>query len=191
MEENLEQQPSGCIKIVLFGPESTGKTTLSERLAKYYNTVCAPEYMREYLQEKWDREKKVCEVKDLLPIARGQMKNENKQAKNANKILFCDTDLLEIKVYSEAYFEGFCPPLLLKHALNNWYDLYFLTNIDSPWIPDDLRDKPLDREGMFQKFKSALQENQRPFIILSGDENERFETAVTAINELIKKQRDF
>ena len=72
MEEKLEQEPTDIIKIVLFGPESTGKTTLSEQLARYYNTVWVPEYAREYLQAKWNNERKTCEPHDLLPIAKGQ-----------------------------------------------------------------------------------------------------------------------
>lgn len=188
MEEQLKQQPAHCLKAVLYGPESTGKTTLAARLASHFDTVWVEEYMRVYLQDKWDKFKMVCEPVDLLKIAAGQIHRENELAKKANRVLFCDTDLLELKVYSEAYYQGYCDPLLLKHALNNVYDIYFLTNIDTPWVPDDLRDKPHDREGMFQKFKSSLQLNNKPFIILSGDENERFELAVSAINELLKQK---
>lgn len=188
MEEKLKQQPSTCLKAVLFGPESTGKTTLAERLASHFNTVWVEEYMREYLQKKWDEKKKLCEPHDLIPIARGQIKRENYLSTIANRILFCDTDLLELKVYSEAYYNGYVNPELLKAALNNWYDIYFLTNIDVPWVPDDLRDKPHDREGMFRKFKSTLQFNKRPYVILQGDENERFELAVSTINELLKQR---
>ena len=188
MEEKLAQEPSTCLKAVLFGPESTGKSTLAARLAAHFNTVWVEEYMREYLQKKWDEKGGVCEPHDLIVIAKGQIRNENRLAKIANKVLFCDTDLLELKVYSEAYYNGYCNPDLHKHALKNWYDIYFLTNIDTPWIPDDLRDKPLDREGMFKRFKSALKLSKRPFIVLEGDEDHRFETAVSAINELLKPQ---
>jgi nicotinamide riboside kinase len=98
MEENLRQQPANCIKIVLFGPESTGKTTLSNHLARYYNSVWVPEYAREYLQNKWNEERKTCEPEDLLPIAEGQMFLENKLSKKTDSVLICDTDLLETKV---------------------------------------------------------------------------------------------
>ena len=187
MEEKLAQTTSTCIKAVLFGPESTGKTTLAKRLAAHYNTVWVEEYMREYLQKKWDLAKEVCTPADLLPIAEGQMYAENELTKIANKVLFCDTNLLELKVYSEAYYDGFVDPQLLKHALNNWYDIYFLTNIDAPWVKDDLRDKPHDREGMFEKFKSTLQLNNLPFVILEGSEEERFRKAVSIIDELLNK----
>ena len=77
MENKLKQESSNCIKVVLFGPESTGKTTLSQQLAQYYKSIWVPEYARKYLQKKWDNEHKTCELQDLLPIAIGQIKNEN------------------------------------------------------------------------------------------------------------------
>ena len=103
MEKTLSQQQSNCIKVVLFGPESTGKTTLSRHLARYYNSVWVKEYAREYLQNVWNNERRTCQSKDLLPIARGQIKLENELSQKTNSVLICDTDLLETKVYSEAY----------------------------------------------------------------------------------------
>ncbi|MFV8225136.1 AAA family ATPase [Christiangramia aquimixticola] len=189
MEEKLAQRPSSCLKIVLFGPESTGKTTLSEDLSRYYGEPLVREYMREYLQEVWDSEKRICEPADLIPIAEGQMQAENKLAEKANKLLICDTNLLELKVYSEAYYEGYCDPRLLKHALNHKYHLYFLTYIDVPWTPDDLRDKPEDRERMFQRFLSTLETHQKPFVILKGDRETRLKIAVEKIDQLIKTKK--
>lgn len=190
MEEKLAQRPSSCLKIVIFGPESTGKTTLSEDLSMHFNAPMVKEFMREYLQEKWDREKTICEPKDILPIARGQMASENRLVREAEDLLICDTDLLELKVYSEAYYEGYCDPELLKHALNNHYDLYFLTYIDVPWVPDDLRDKPHDREGMFQRFRNTLDQHQKPYFILKGDRKERFQNAVEKINQLKERKSE-
>ena len=77
MEKNLKQVNSDCLKIVVFGPESSGKTTLSKKLAAHYNALWIEEYAREYLQEKWDKEKKICELEDMIPIAVGQIKLEN------------------------------------------------------------------------------------------------------------------
>ncbi len=186
MEEKLAQEPSNIIKIVLFGPESTGKTTLSKQLAAHYKTLWVPEYAREYLQEKWDREQKTCEPEDLLPIAKGQMQLENELTKKANNILFCDTDLLETKVYSETYYGNFCDPMLEKYALKNTYDLYFLTYIDVPWEKDDLRDKPFEREQFFNYFKNTLLKYNRPFVILKGDKETRLQTAIKTVDELLK-----
>ncbi len=187
MEETLRQRPSNTIKVVLFGPESTGKTTLAEKLARHYSTVWVPEYAREYLQDKWNNERKTCEPEDLLPIAVGQMKLENDLTEKATDVLICDTDLLETKVYSEAYYLGFCDPVLEKHALQNSYDLYLLTYIDIPWEKDDLRDKPNEREKMFKAFESALKDNDLPYILLQGNKQERFQNAVAAIDKLLGK----
>ncbi|WP_394974666.1 AAA family ATPase [uncultured Croceitalea sp.] len=186
MEEKLKQEPSDIIKIVLFGPESTGKTTLSEQLARHYNTVWVPEYAREYLQEKWNNERKTCEPKDLLPIAVGQMNLENELTSKATDVLICDTDLLETKVYSEAYYIGNCDPILEKYALENTYNLYFLTYIDIPWEADDLRDKPNEREQMFSYFKQTLEKYGRKFVILKGDKRTRLKTAVEHIDNLLQ-----
>ncbi|MEO9891462.1 ATP-binding protein [Aurantibacter sp.] len=185
MEKKFRQEATDVIKIVLFGPESTGKTTLSEQLARHYHTVWVPEYAREYLQDKWNNERKTCEPHDLLPIAEGQMKMENELAKKATDVLICDTDLLETKVYSEAYYIGECDPILEKHALENKYDLYLLTYIDVPWVGDDLRDKPNEREYMFNFFKETLEKYNRKFITLKGDKKNRLKTAIEEIDKLL------
>jgi NadR type nicotinamide-nucleotide adenylyltransferase len=188
MEKNLKQQPSNCIKVVLFGPESTGKTTLSKQLARHYNSVWVREYAREYLQDKWNDERKTCEAKDLLPIAKGQMKLENESAQKTNSVLICDTDLLETKVYSEAYYSGTCDPILEKYAIENSYDLYLLTYIDTPWEADDLRDKPTERERMFNAFEEALIKYKKPYVLLKGGKVERLKKAVKHIDELLKNK---
>lgn len=185
MEKNLRQEPIDLVKIVLFGPESTGKTTLSIQLAEHYQTVWVEEYARPYLQKVWDEEQRICELRDIIPIAEGQMRLENDLAKKANKVLICDTDLLETKVYSEEYYGGLVDPLLDKAAVENTYDLYLLTYIDTPWTPDDLRDRPEQREEMFNAFKKALDEYNRPYMLLKGDQEARFQTAVEAIDQII------
>lgn len=189
MEEKYKQQPSNCVKVVLFGPESTGKTTLSRHLARHYNSVWVPEYAREYLQNKWNNERKTCEPDDLLPIARGQIKLENKLAQKTDTVLICDTDLLETKVYSETYYLGTCDPIIEKYAQENTYDLYFLTYIDTPWEADDLRDKPEEREAMFKAFEIALITNKRPYVLLKGDKKTRLEAAVKHIDILLNNRK--
>jgi NadR type nicotinamide-nucleotide adenylyltransferase len=188
MEEKLKQQTSNCVKIVLFGPESTGKTTLAKQLARHYNSVWVPEYAREYLQDKWNNERKACEPHDLIPMAIGQMKLENELAKKTKSVLVCDTDLLETKVYSEVYYSGICDPILEKFALGNSYDLYFLTYIDIPWEPDDLRDKPNDRETMYHAFEEALIKANKKYIVLKGTQEERLNLAFSHIDKLLKEK---
>jgi HTH-type transcriptional repressor of NAD biosynthesis genes len=190
MEKKLTQDPINIVKVVLFGPESTGKTTLSRHLARYYNTVWTPEFARAYLQKKWNNERKTCEKKDLIPIAIGQMKMENKLAKKADKLLICDTDLLETKVYSEEFYGGFVDEKLDKAASENQYDLYLLTYVDTPWEKDDLRDRPEQRLEMFNAFENALKKHKKNYIILRGDKETRLKNATEAIDKIISNKNN-
>ncbi|OAD90631.1 nicotinate-nucleotide adenylyltransferase [Aequorivita soesokkakensis] len=191
MEEKFEHtrnQPTELIKVVLYGPESTGKTTLAKQLAEHYKTLWVPEYMREYLQKKWDSEKKLVEKEDLIPIAKGQLQLEKDASQKAQNLLICDTNLLELKVYSEYYYDGFCPSEIKTEATKDNYSIYLLTYVDTPWEPDILRDRPNNREEMFRIFEAELKEQNFPYKILKGDKEERFENAVKIIDELLKKK---
>ncbi|QOD59554.1 ATP-binding protein [Polaribacter haliotis] len=190
MEKELTQNPINIVKVVLFGPESSGKTTLSRHLARHYNTVWAPEFAREYLQNKWNNERKTCEKDDLLPIAIGQMELENSLAKKADKILICDTDLLETKVYSEEFYGGFVDDKLNEAANKNEYDLYLLTYIDTPWEEDDLRDRPEQRLEMFNAFENALKTHNKNYILLKGDKETRLKNATKAIDKILKEKKN-
>ncbi|SHG01197.1 DUF4301 family protein [Flavobacterium johnsoniae] len=183
MEKNLRQQKTNVIKIALFGPESTGKTTLAKQLADHYKTGWVPEFARDYLQKKWEENQHICTVDDMMPIAYGQVLLENEKLTEANKYLFCDTNLMVTKVFSEVYY-GFCDPLLNEAALEHDYDLFFLTDIDVPWEKDDIRDTPEGRETVFSVFKQTLIDNKKPFITLSGNKESRLTKAVMIIDAL-------
>ena len=187
MEENLKQLTktgaSEIIRIAIFGPESTGKTTLAKQLADYYQTAWVPEFARKYLQEKLESGRGICDAKDMLPIAYGQTKLENEGAAIANTYLFCDTNLMVTKVFSELYY-NFCDSLLDEAARAHQYDLFFLTDIDVPWEDDGLRDSPEGRESVFSVFKQSLIDNKKPFITLTGDKETRLNKAVTILEEL-------
>ena len=191
MEENLKQLQfpgTDIIKIAIYGPESTGKTTLSNQLADHFKTEWAPEFARDYLQEKWNAKKEICTPDDLLPIAVGQMKLENSALQKAKNYLFVDTCLMATKVFSEIYY-GFCDSKLDKAARKHKYDLFFLTDIDVPWEQDDLRDSPKEREITFEKFKEALIQNNKPFIVLTGNQDTRFQKALAIIEGLSKAKQ--
>ncbi|PWB24214.1 DUF4301 family protein [Flavobacterium sp. HTF] len=191
MEKNLRQQKTSIIKIALFGPESTGKTTLAKQLADYYETEWVPEFARDYLQEKWEENQHICVADDMLPIAFGQTALENEKLDTAKKYLFCDTNLMVTKVFSEIYY-GFCDPLLDEAASQHEYDLVFLTDIDVPWEKDDIRDTPDGRETVFSTFKETLINTQKPFITLSGNKESRLAQAVSIIDNLtIAKEKGF
>ena len=182
MEKDLIQQPSLYKRIAFVGPESTGKTTLSERMAFLHHTEWVREYMRLYLQEKWDKQCAVCTWEDLLPIAKGQVRLENEALSKAKQYLFCDTCLLELVIYSYIYY-GKCEPIIEQHALSHKYDHIFLTYIDTPWVADDLRDKPHEREEVFAFFKDFLEKKSIPFQLLKGNLDNRVEQ----INQKLKR----
>lgn len=180
MEKIPGQQPADCQRIVLFGPESTGKTTLAEQLALHFNTQWVPEYMRSHLQQKWDVTKELISKEDLMPIAVGQMELENATSLKTNRFLFCDTNLRQLKVYCKYYY-GNCPKAILEAVELHSYDHYFLTSIEVPWEADDLRDRPYDRSTLFRMFEAELQEHRLPYTQLVGNEKEQLQLAIQTL----------
>ena len=188
MEEKLKQITDtnpNCIKVVLYGPESTGKSSLAKELASWYDTVYVAEFSRIYAEAKAQENLQLTK-EDVLPIAMGQIASENQQLKKANKLLICDTDLLETKVYSEFYYDGFCPELVKKYAHENTYDLYFLTYIDTVWENDGIRDQPNNRQQLFNRFEQTLIDSNKPYVLVKGSFEERMITCKTQIENLLK-----
>ena len=176
---NLTQHtPKSVITVAILGAESTGKTTLCRDLAAHFGSPWVPEYMRTYLQAKWDTEQLTCTWDDLLPIAQGQIELENKLAKQATQTsdnshyLFCDTSLFELMVYANLYY-GDCPEALTKAALSHHYNMILLTDVDIPWVADDLRDSPHEREAISAFFETMLNRYQIPFKKVGGNRLER------------------
>lgn len=181
MERSLSQTDTPrLVRIAVIGPESTGKTTLSRALAAHFQTAWVPEYMREYCQKLWDESRQVCRWQDIMPIAIGQMQSENRLAAAADNLLFCDTCLLELVVYSYLYY-GKCLPEIEAAALSHRYGIIFLTDIDVPWVADDLRDKPQERETVFALFCDFLNRHGIAFTLLRGSHQTRMQTAVAAL----------
>jgi NadR type nicotinamide-nucleotide adenylyltransferase len=168
-------------KIVFYGPESTGKTTLAKVLAKEFDTVWVPEFARELLQKKYNKTGKACEASDIKQIVEGQLETENELIKKANQYLFCDTDPLATYVYAKVYFpeEDFSWLDKLNEDLN--YQHYFLTYIDTPWEADDLRDKPHEREEMYDAFLNELKRRNKKFTILKGNLKNRTEQVIKTL----------
>ncbi|GAK98429.1 ribosylnicotinamide kinase [Nonlabens ulvanivorans] len=180
MEKIPQQAAYSGKRIVLYGPESTGKSTLSRKLAQHYNTVLIEEFAREYLQDKFNHTGEVCSYDDILPIAIGQRNLENNAVNKAQDYLFCDTDVLETYVYCMAYFNQ-APQELINAVEESSYELYLLLQVDVPWTPDDLRDRPERREEMFELFLAALNKFNKPYKIVDGLDSQRFENAIKAI----------
>ena len=187
MEEKLKQIRKDIVRIVLFGPESCGKSTLGAMLADRYNTFLVEENLRGYF-EQLKKEKRECKKSDIIKIAEGQMNMENKLASKANDIIICDTDLLQISVYSRHYYNGYCPKALEEYALKNKYDLYLLMYMDIPWVDDGIRDMPEGREYMFRIFEDILISNKKNYVTIKGSKQDRFSLAEYSINKILENR---
>ena len=160
-------------RVVLIGPECTGKTGLAQLLARELHTVWVPEYAREHAEQK----KSVLTAADVEPIARGQIASEDRIAPAASRVAILDTDLLSTVVYARHYY-GACPPWIEDEARRRRADLYLLLDTDVPWLPDPARDAGDDRrEDLFDAFRAALDEFGTRWEIVSGDWEKRLHVA--------------
>ena len=167
------------IRVAIVGPESTGKTFLAQKLAAHFNTHWVPEYAREYLDKTGGKYRQ----SDLLEIARGQINLEDRLANKSQNLLFCDTNLLVIKIWSEHKYKN-CHPWILQQLVRRKYHLHFLCDVDLPWIEDPLREHPDLRTYFFEKYRTELTDLQVPFHVISGSETVRFNMAVNAVDNL-------
>jgi len=167
-------------RIAVTGPESTGKSTLSEQLADYYQTVWVPEYARTYL----DGLNRPYTQADILAIAQGQVRLEQELELQARHLLICDTELLVAKVWSEHAF-GQCPAWITRQLGEQHYDLYLLAGIDIPWEPDPQREHPHLREYFYQRYRQELISRGWPYVDVRGNLPERMRQAIAAINRLL------
>ncbi|MTI23299.1 ATPase [Fulvivirga sp. RKSG066] len=170
-------------KVVVIGPESTGKSTLSAFLAEHYKTEWVPEYARLFIAN-LDRP---YTASDLVTIAQGQLKLEDEIANRVDHLLICDTDLLVIKIWAEHKYNS-CQPVILQMIEERTYDLYLLTNIDMPWEEDPQRENPHLREHFMNIFEEEIKKTNVPYVKVSGNFNERQQTAIEAIDRLLQQK---
>ena len=176
----------GSIKrVAITGPESTGKSMLAEHLANHYKTVWVPEYARAYLGEI----KRPYGESDILEIAKGQVLAEAKMIPLADRIIFCDTELIVTKIWSEVKYQC-CDPWILDNILQQGYDLYLLCDIDLPWEYDPLREHPHMRAGLFELYRRELTDRKFPFAVIGGYGPLRLEHAVGEIDRLMQKEHE-
>ena len=182
-------------KIVIIGPESTGKSTLCEQLANHYQSKWVPEYAREYLLTNGT----VYTYNDLLTIAKGQLTGEDKissgfdvQSQSSSpltidhSLLFIDTDMYVMKVWCEFVF-GKCHQFILDEITKRKYDLYLLCNTDLPWVKDELREYPdlKTREELFHIYKDILINQSTSWIEIKGNYSERLRTGIDAVEKML------
>lgn len=165
------------ISIGIVGPESTGKSTLSKSLAEHYQTLWSEEYAREYLTALDGS----YEQSDLLKIAAGQLELANKVIRKANGIVFHDTDLLVIKVWSEFKY-GDCDPWIVEKYELNKADLYLLTDTNIPYEEDPLRENPSQRGELFEIYEQELIKSKANYQVIKGELSERLDQSIAYIN---------
>ena len=196
-------------KIVILGPESTGKSTLCGQLAAHYKTLWCPEFAREYLLKHGMN----YTFDDLLTIAKGQLALEDEyesavrsrksevgsqrsevrsltthdsQLTTHNSLLFIDTDMYVMKVWCEFVF-GNCHRFILDQIIERKYDLYLLCNVDLPWVKDELREYPdlESRHKLYLIYKDLMVNQSVPWVDISGSHEERFQKAITGLNTFL------
>lgn len=181
-------------KIVVLGPESTGKSTLCAALAAHYQTIWTPEYARAFLSKNGTK----YTYDDLLTIAKGQIQKEEEALASLNKNtvdqptpnisnkLILDTDMYVMKVWCEYVFNN-CHHFILEQINQRSYDLYLLCDIDLPWAADEMREYPDagPRIELFTIYRELLINQNTPWGIVSGTGKERTENAIQLIDQYL------
>lgn len=170
-------------RIAITGPESTGKSSLTEKLATHYGEPFVPEFAREYVESL----NRPYNEDDILAIARGQLRNEEIAIAGAKEYLFCDTELLVTKVWSQHKYNH-CHPWILEQIEKQPYDYYLLCDIDLPWEYDKQREHPHLRRFFFEWYKKELQHYGLAFGIVSGRDDERLQHALGLLNSFFGKK---
>lgn len=165
-------------RILILGPESTGKSTLAEDLALHFGEPWVPEFARDYLSD-LDRP---YDLEDLSKIARGQLALEDKIALKAGRFLFVDTDLRVVQIWSAHRF-GMVADWILEEIASRRYAKILLTNVDLPWESDPLREHPEEvmRQYFLKEYQKLATESGFPFCQISGDRAQRLQTSIDFI----------
>jgi NadR type nicotinamide-nucleotide adenylyltransferase len=167
-------------KIAIVGPESTGKSTISEQLAAHYHTIYVPEFARDYCKSLTEP----CNWQDEINMFHGQLQLEKELLPKANRILICDTTFLTVKIWSDHIF-GKSPEEVLQRLPLHTYDFYLLMDIDLPWQDDPLRDFPDLREHFLSIWHQELNALYADYQVVSGSNQQRLQNAISAIDSFL------
>ena len=168
-------------KLCFYGAESTGKSTMAIKMAEKYNTIFVPEVAREMITSN------DFTVDDIVKIGTTHFERIVQATHHANKILFCDTDVLTTQIYSQHYLHVI-PEILFDLEAKMTYDHYFLFDIDVPWVADGMRDLGSQREKMHIIFKDALLTRNIGFVDVKGSWHQREKIISDAIEKLLRDE---
>jgi len=175
------------LRIAVFGPESTGKTTLAAKLAAHFSAPLVTEYAREF----WDAHG-VITLEDIPAIAREQWRREDEAVKRADRLVVCDTEALTTVLWSDLLY-GTCPDDIRRGAESRarQYALYLLLDIDVPWAPDPQRCFPDedDRKKCRKIWHGALERRQLPYQWIRASWAQREDAAIAAVEKMLKAPR--
>lgn len=170
-------------KIAIVGPESTGKSTITQQLAKHYNTLWVPEYARYYCAALTEP----CNLQDEINMFHGQLALEDSILAISEKpLVFCDTTFITVKIWSDEVF-GETPSIVLEALPVYHYDYYLLMDIDLPWQEDPLREFPHKREHFMSVWHEELKRLNASYVVVRGTE-QRLNNAIDAVNQFLKSQ---
>ena len=167
----------GIEVICFYGPESTGKSTMVRRMAELYKTEFVPEVSREIVTSN------NFSVEEIIKIGHAQTNRVLEKLKTANEILFCDSDVITTQIYSQYYLKT-VPSVLRELEKKIKYDLYFLFDIDVPWVADGLRDLGDRRKEMYHVFKSELEKRDISYVPVSGNWEARERIIINELSRL-------
>jgi NadR type nicotinamide-nucleotide adenylyltransferase len=174
----MEHPPT--VRIVLTGPESSGKTTLAEQLGAHYHAPWVPEFVRVFAAEKGE----AIAFSDHGPIARGQMALEDAAVALHPPLLFHDTDLMSTVVYCLHYF-GRCPAWIEETAQSRCATHYLLCHPDIPWVADGVRDRPAQRGELLALFQQTLDRLGAPWSSVTGEGAHREAQARYVVDQVV------
>ena len=173
------------LRVVVLGAESTGTTTLAQALARHYDTAWVPEYGREYSETKLAAGFDVSwATAEFVTIASEQATREDALARQANRVLICDTDPFATGIWHERYM-GSRSAGVEAVAAGRRIDLHILTAPDIPFVQDGLRDGERHREWMHSRFAEALRERGGEWLEVSGTHEARMTRSTAAIDRLL------
>lgn len=186
MEKRPEINRDKVLRIIITGPESTGKTLITEYLSDYFHTVYVPEYAREFVENLQRR----YSYDDVIHIAKKQVELERELLEKASGILFYDTFLIITRTWLQLVFKQV--PVWIDDLIRQGeWDLFLLCNYDIPWVSDPVRENPgAMRIKLFEMYRNQIGQLGIPYTVISGSGDVRYANALAAVQEFLATSRE-